>query len=92
MHKFVKKDSRWLRIAPDVLNSRPGLCYANDNIRPYWKSSGTGTERLMIETEVDGSLLLRATNTPEGGVTKETWVHLDREMASQIGAFLRGVA
>jgi hypothetical protein len=90
-HLFNRNGDQWLRIAPDVINSQPGLTYGNDNMRPYWKTHGSGRERLMIEKEVNGSFLVRMINeVEEGKGRKETWLHLDKETAAQIGAFLQG--
>jgi hypothetical protein len=95
MKHYYKKDgdNKWLRIMNDVTNGRPELAYGNDDIRPYWKRFGTGSERLMVEVEVDGSFLVRGMNYTEGAKSgKEVWLHLDKDTAAIVGAFLQGRA
>jgi hypothetical protein len=88
---WLRTAKTWLRIAPDVINRHPALTYGNDDIRPYWRATGTGSEKLTIEQEPNGSYLLRMFNLGEGGdYTKETWLHLDQDVAEVIGKFLQG--
>ena len=86
-HTYIENGSKWFRVM-DGIGGRPELHYANEDARPYWKSFGTGAEHLMIEKWGD-DLLLRSTNEGEEGKgRKETWIHLDKEMAAKVGAFL----
>ena len=89
----INNGSKWLRIIPDVTSSgRPELTYGNDDIKPYWRATGTGTERIVIEKEIDGSYLIRSFNQAQDANTgKETWIHLDKEIAKRVGLFLQGL-
>ena len=91
-HQFIKTATTWFRIMQGI-GGRPELAYGNNDIRPYWKSHGTGFENLQIELQPDGSYLIRATNQAEGANSgKETWVHLPKDLAAKVGAFLQGRA
>ena len=93
-HYFKENGSKFIRMGDDITsNNNPVFTYGNDDIRPYWRNVGTGSEKLIVEAEDDGSFLLRTINESESGKgRKETWLHLDKDTVAHLMQFLHQTA